>query len=198
MRVNPFLTSEEEERFRKVTIGVAGAGGLGSNVLMHLVRCGLERFVIADFDIVSPGNLNRQFFFQDQVGRLKTEAVAENLRKINPDLSLELHSERVTGENVGAIFGGCDILVEAFDDADSKAMFIRETVLWGKPVVAASGLAGWGRSNEMRVRKVGRNLYLVGDLSAGVGELPPESPRVGLAAALEANTVAALILGVEF
>ena len=59
MRVNPFLTSEEEECFRKVTIGVAGAGGLGSNVLMHLVRCGLERFVIADFDIVSPGNLNR-------------------------------------------------------------------------------------------------------------------------------------------
>ncbi len=198
MRVNPFLTSREEECFRNTTIGVAGAGGLGSNVLMHLVRCGLERFVIADFDRVSPGNLNRQFFFQDQIGILKTEAVAENLRKINPDLSLELHSVRITEANVRSIFGECDILVEAFDDADSKAMFIRETVSWGKPVVAASGLAGWGRSNEMRVRKVGKNLYLVGDLSAGVGELPPESPRVGLAAALEANTVAALILGIEF
>ena len=198
MLVNPFLTPGEQERFRSVTIGVAGAGGLGSNVLMHLVRSGLERFVIADFDRVSPGNLNRQFFFQDQVGQLKTEAVAENLRRINPDLSLQLHPVRITEENLWSVFGQCDLLVEAFDDAESKSMFIRKTVPWGRPVVAASGLAGWGRSNEMRVRKVGKNLYLVGDLSAGVGDLPPESPRVGLAAALEANTAAALILGVEF
>lgn len=198
MLVNPSLTPEEQERFRRVTIGVAGAGGLGSNVLMHLVRSGLEHFVIADFDRVSPGNLNRQFFFQDQVGRLKTEALAENLRRINPDLSLELHSVRITEKNLRAVFGHCDVLVEAFDDADSKAMFIRETVPWGKPVIAASGLAGWGHSNEMRVRKIGKNLYLAGDLSAGVGDQPPESPRVGLAAALEANTVAALVLGIEF
>ena len=198
MQVNPFLTPAEQDRFRKATIGVAGAGGLGSNVLMHLVRSGLEHFVIADFDRVSAGNLNRQFFFPDQVGRLKTDAVAENLRKINPDLSLELHPVRITEENLRSVFGRCDILVEAFDDADSKAMFIRETVPWGKPVVAASGLAGWGRSNEMRVRKIGKNLYLAGDLSAGVGDLPPESPRVGLAAALEANTVTALLLGIEF
>ena len=159
MLVNPFLTPGEQERFRSVTIGVAGAGGLGSNVLMHLVRSGLERFVIADFDRVSPGNLNRQFFFQDQVGRLKTEAVAENLRRINPDLSLKLHPVRITEENLWSVFGQCDLLVEAFDDAESKSMFIRKTVPWGRPVVAASGLAGWGRSNEMRVRKVGKNLY---------------------------------------
>ena len=150
MLVNPFLTPGEQERFRSVTIGVAGAGGLGSNVLMHLVRSGLERFVIADFDRVSPGNLNRQFFFQDQVGRLKTEAVAENLRRINPDLSLQLHPVRITEENLWSVFGQCDLLVEAFDDAESKSMFIRKTVPWGRPVVAASGLAGWGGISESR------------------------------------------------
>lgn len=197
MQVNTYLTPEQLELFRKVKIGVAGAGGLGSNVLMHLVRCGLENFVIADFDRVSLSNLNRQFFFQDQIGRLKTEAVAENLLRINPDLSLELHPVRITEENIRPVFGGCDILVEAFDDAESKAMFIRRTASWNKPVIAASGLAGWGRSNAMQVRKIGRNLYLTGDLVSGIEGQPPSSPRVGLAAAQEANTVAALILGIE-
>ena len=66
------------------------------------------------------------------------------------------------------------------------------------PVVAASGLAGFGKSNDIRVRKAGKNLYLVGDLVSGISpELAPASPRVGIAAAMEANTVVAILLGME-
>lgn len=198
MQVNCYLTREEAERLQNVKIGIGGAGGLGSNAAMHLVRAGIGHLVIADFDTVNESNLNRQFFFCDQVGRLKTEALAENLWRINPDLRLELHSVRVTAENILPIFESCDLFIEAFDGVESKALFVHGLLPLGRPVIAASGLAGWGATNAMQVRKAGNNLYLAGDLKSGIGEeLAPHSARVGIAAAQEANIALALLLGKE-
>ena len=198
MAFNPYLGAAERARIEAARVGVAGAGGLGSNCLAHLVRCGVRRFVIADFDTVSESNLNRQFFFADQLGMPKVEAVAANLRRINPALELELHPERVTAENAVRRFGSCDVTVEAFDDPDAKTMLIRALLPLGRPVVAASGIAGWGRSNAMRVQRIGKQLDMAGDRATGIAEeTPPYSPRVGIAAAQQANTVMALILGVE-
>lgn len=198
MAFNPYLGAAERARIEAARVGVAGAGGLGSNCLAHLVRCGVHRFVIADFDTVSESNLNRQFFFADQLGMPKVEAVAANLRRINPALELELYPERVTAANAVRRFGNCDVTVEAFDDPDAKTMLIRALLPLGRPVVAASGIAGWGRSNAMRVQRIGKQLYMAGDRATGISEeTPPYSPRVGIAAAQQANTVMALILGVE-
>ena len=198
MAFNPYLGAAERARIEAARVGVAGAGGLGSNCLAHLVRCGVRRFVIADFDTVSESNLNRQFFFADQLGMPKVEAVAANLRRINPALELELYPERVTAENAVRRFGSCDVTVEAFDDPDAKTMLIRALLPLGRPVVAASGIAGWGRSNAMRVQRIGKQLYMAGDRATGISEeTPPYSPRVGIAAAQQANTVMALMLGVE-
>ena len=198
MNVNPYLTDAQRRVLEKAKIGVAGLGGLGSNVLCHLVRAGIRRFVAADFDVVSESNLNRQFFFADQVGRKKTDALAENLRRIVPDAELDFRDLRLTAENTPEVFAGCDVVVEAFDKADAKTMLIGALAESGIPVVAASGLAGFGKSNDIRVRKAGKALYLVGDLVSGISpELAPASPRVGIAAAMEANTVIALLLGLE-
>ena len=198
MNVNPYLTDAQRTVLEKAKIGVAGLGGLGSNVISHLVRAGIRRFVAADFDVVSASNLNRQFFFADQVGRKKTEALAENLRRIAPDLELDFRDLRLTEENTQDLFADCDVVVEAFDKADAKTMLIGALADSGIPVVAASGLAGFGKSNDIRVRKAGKNLYLVGDLVSGISpELAPASPRVGIAAAMEANTVVAILLGME-
>lgn len=198
MNVNPYLTSAQRKILEQAKIGVAGLGGLGSNVLAHLVRSGIRRFVAADFDVVSASNLNRQFFFADQVGRKKTEALAENLRRIDPDLELDFRDIRLTEENTQDLFADCDVVVEAFDKADAKSMLIGALADSGIPVVAASGLAGFGKSNDIRLRKAGDNLYLVGDLVSGISaELAPASPRVGIAAAMEANTVVAILLGME-
>ena len=198
MNVNPYLTDAQRTVLEKAKIGVAGLGGLGSNVISHLVRAGIRRFVAADFDVVSASNLNRQFFFADQVGRKKTEALAENLRRIGRGLILDFHDLKLTEDNTREFFAGCDIVVEAFDKADAKTMLIGALADSGIPVVAASGLAGFGKSNDIRVRKAGKNLYLVGDLVSGISpELAPASPRVGIAAAMEANTVVAILLGME-
>ena len=198
MEVNPYLTAAQRTILEKAKIGVAGLGGLGSNVLAHLVRSGIRRFVAADFDTVSASNLNRQFYFADQIGRKKTEALAENLHRISRGLILDFHDLRLTGDNTRDFFSGCDIVVEAFDNADAKTMLIGALANSGIPVVAASGLAGFGKSNDIQIRKAGADLYLVGDLVSGISaKLSPFSPRVGIAAAMEANTVIAILLGLE-
>lgn len=198
MNPNSYLTDIQRTRLQAIRIGIAGAGGLGSNCAMHLVRAGLNRFVIVDFDRVSPSNLNRQFYFADQLDQLKTFALRDNLLRINPDLDLITHQQRVTEENAWTLFNTCDIVVEAFDTETSKHMIISTLLPYGKPIVAATGLAGFGRSNEMRVQKLGRNLYIIGDGVSAVSaenQCFPASPRVGIAAAMQANTVMAILLG---
>ena len=188
------------EKYRSVLatkkVGIAGAGGLGSNCASALTRAGVGKLIIADFDRVSEANLDRQFFFLDQVGAIKVEALADNLRRIDPGLVVECHALRLDPEALRRIFSDCDILVEAFDTAEAKAMMI-ETVLSGMPdmpLVSASGLAGFGRSEDIRVRRSGL-LYLIGDLESAVGpENPPMAPRVGIAAAMQANVVVEILL----
>ncbi|MBP5226911.1 MAG: ThiF family adenylyltransferase, partial [Kiritimatiellae bacterium] len=76
MGANTCLTVRERAILDRARVGIAGAGGLGSNCAMHLVRAGLTRLVIADFDIVNESNLNRQFYFRDQLGQKKVTALA--------------------------------------------------------------------------------------------------------------------------
>ena len=194
MGVNAYLDPVQREILERAKVGVAGLGGLGSNVLSHLVRAGIRRFAAADFDVVSASNLNRQFFFADQIGMKKTEALAENLRRITPGLELDFRDLRLTAENIPELFSDCDVVVEAFDRAEAKTMLVAAMAKTGIPVVAASGLAGFGRSDGIRLRKVNSRIYIAGDLVSGISpDLAPASPRVGIAAAMEANTVALLL-----
>lgn len=198
MGANTYLTERERNILESARIGIAGAGGLGSNVAMHLVRAGVKRLVIADFDTVGESNLNRQFFFRDQLGRKKVEALAENLLRIEPALELDMRDVRLDPGNAGLTFSDCSAIVEALDSADAKSMFLGAVLPSGTPVVAASGLAGWGRSLAIGQRRVGKNLIMVGDMSSDIRNgLAPVSPRVGIAAAMQANAVVALLLGVE-
>ncbi len=188
------------ERYRSILsgkkVGIAGAGGLGSNCAAALARAGVGSLVIADFDRVSEANLDRQFYFLDQVGMLKVEALAENLRRIDASISIAAHALRLGPESLLEIFSGCDVIVEAFDTSEAKAMMI-EIILSGMPgtpLVAASGLAGYGRSEGIRARNSGR-FWLVGDLETEVGsESPPMAPRVGIAACMEANIAVEILL----
>jgi sulfur carrier protein ThiS adenylyltransferase len=186
------------QRVKRAAVGIAGLGGLGSAIAVALARVGVGRLVLADFDVVEPSNLNRQQFFVDQIGRPKTEALAENLARINPYVRAELHPVRLTPENIPGIFRDVDVLVEAFDRADQKAMLLESfgAAFPDKPVVMASGLAGHGSGNSVRVRRLGRSIHVVGDLeSAAEPGRGLMAPRVGIAAHLQANTVLRLLLG---
>ncbi len=198
MPVNSYLRPDEANALVSACVGIAGAGGLGSNCAMHLVRSGIGKLVIADFDTVNESNLNRQFFFRDQIGRVKVEALRENLLRINPECDIKAVPAKLDSLNVREVFAGCNMVVEAFDSAEAKAMIVKAFANGPLPLVTASGLAGWGRSNAIRLRRLGANIVAVGDGETAVSpESPPFSPRVGIAAAMEANAAISLVLGVE-
>ena len=197
MSANTYLTPEERAVLESARVGIAGAGGLGSNCAMHLVRAGVQHLTVVDFDVVNESNLNRQFFFRDQLGQKKVEALKENLLRIDPATDIRAVDAKIDAASVKEIFADCDIVVEAFDVVDAKVMLVSSFASSGKNLVTASGLAGWGRSNEMRVRKMG-NIVAVGDGEPAVGaNAAPASPRVGIAAAMQANSVVAILLGKE-
>ena len=188
MSANPYLTSAERAVLEKVRIGVAGAGGLGSNCAMHLVRSGIRHLVVADFDVVGESNLNRQFFFRDQLGMKKVDALKANLLRIDPEADVLAVDVRLDAASTRELFEDCDIVVEAFDVVEAKTMILSTMMPLGMRLVTASGLAGWGKSNAMRVRKMGANVVVVGDGETGVAtDVAPASPRVGIAAAMEAS-----------
>ena len=197
MSANTYLTPEERAVLESARVGIAGAGGLGSNCAMHLVRAGIQHLTVVDFDVVNESNLNRQFFFRDQLGQKKVAALKENLLRIDPDADIRAVDMRLDASSAREVFADCDIVVEAFDVVDAKVMLVSSFASSGKKLVTASGLAGWGRSNAMKVRKMG-NIVAIGDGETAVGaNAAPASPRVGIAAAMQANSVAAMLLEKE-
>jgi len=188
------------ERIKQATVGIAGAGGLGSAIAVALARIGVGRLIVADFDVIEPSNLNRQQYFVDQIGMPKVDALRANLQRINPCVGVAAFYGRLDRENIPQIFARVDVMVEAFDAPDQKAMLV-ETFL-GRfpetPLVAASGMAGYAPSNSVVTRRAATKLYLVGDgeTAARVGE-GLMAPRVGIAAHHQANAVLRLLLGEE-
>jgi len=184
---------------KESTVGIAGAGGLGSNAAMLLARAGVGQLIIADFDVVEPSDLNRQFYFLDQIGLPKVVALEQNLKKLNPYSIYEMHHIRITPDNVKEIFSRADLLIEAFDRAEEKQMLIEQwlTHFPRKPIIAASGLAGYGGNNKLRQRKLG-NLYICGDQATECDECTaPMAPRVTVVAAMQANLAIELLVKIK-
>lgn len=188
---------ELRQKLSKFRVGIAGAGGLGSNCAQALARCGVGTIVIADFDVVEEKNLNRQFFFRDQIGIKKVDALKTTLGRIGSGSEIIAHCITLNPGNIPEVFNGCDVVVEAFDSAEMKMMLI-ETItrkMPAIPVVAGSGLAGLGSNDTIKSRKVDDNLYIIGDESMEVSdENPPLAPRVGIVACMQANIVLELLL----
>ncbi len=186
------------QKLKSACVGIAGLGGLGSNIAVALARIGVGRLILVDFDVVEPSNLNRQHYFVDQIGMLKPEALHATLKRVNPHIAIETHPVRLVPVNIQKIFASVDVLAEAFDRAEEKAMLIETTikVFPNTPVVAASGLAGYDSANQIQTRKVRHNLYVCGDGESaarpGHGLM---APRVGVAAHHQANAIMRLLLG---
>ncbi len=189
--------SEIRSHLSKFRVGIAGAGGLGSNCAVALARSGVGTLIIADYDIIEAPNLNRQYYFTDQIGQMKTIALKENISRINPNVSVIAHQKRLDKFNIPEIFSGCNIIVEAFDSSDMKEMLIEtvQTKMPGIPLIIGSGMAGWGNSELIRYRKIDNTLYVCGDESTEVSEdIPPMAPRVGMVASMQANVVIELLM----
>lgn len=181
-----------QTKFSSVTVAICGLGGLGSNVAISLARAGIGKLILIDFDRVDITNLHRQQYKANQLGMNKTDALRDNLLEIAPYVTLETHTICVKEENAAHLLQGADIICEAFDDAECKAM-LTNLVLEEMPdkyLVAASGMAGFGSANSIRTRKITSKFYLCGDEKSDVqSEGGLVSSRVMLCAAHQAHTV---------
>lgn len=187
-----------QQRFSAAAVAVCGLGGLGSHIACALARAGIGKLILIDFDRVDITKLHRQQYKAIQIGRYKTEALEENIKEIAPYLHTELHTVRIAEENAAELLKDADIICEAFDSAEAKAMLANAvlTVMPEKYIVSASGMAGIGSPNTIQTRKIGKNFYLCGDersdISDGLGLV---SSRVMLCAAHQAHTVLRILAG---
>lgn len=192
--------TELRARLGASRVAIIGCGGLGSNVAAMLVRCGVKNLTLVDYDRVEESNLNRQLFFRDQIGMLKTEALAVTLRRIEPDLELDMAPIRVTEDDLVDVVRGADVVIEAVDQPDVKAMIIGVVTrdLPDVPLVAASGLAGYDEANGVRTQRLAENVWVVGDMTSDVREGHALlASRVMIAAAHEAHAAVRLLLGCD-
>lgn len=198
--LNERHSGKVQERLTEGRVAIAGLGGLGSNVAYALVRIGVGHLHLIDFDVVDITNLNRQQYFMEHIGMYKTDALKSLLMKINPYIEIKTDCVRVTEENIRELFEAWDIVCEAFDRPEAKAMLVNGiTELFPeKKLVSASGMAGFSSSNSITTRRITKNFYLCGDghtaPSEGNGLM---APRVAICAAHEANMITRLILGEE-
>ena len=186
------------ERFSSATVAVCGLGGLGSNLAIALARAGIGKLLLIDFDRVDITNLHRQQYKATQVGLYKTEALAENLREIAPYTVIRPVTAKITAENLTALLKDADIVCEAFDRAEAKAMLVNG-VLEQLPdcyLVATSGMAGMDTPNTIRTRKIMKRFYPCGDeVSDAADTIGLVAPRVMLCAAHQAHTVLRILAG---
>lgn len=184
------------EHLSTKVVGIAGVGGLGSNCAVALARTGVGKIIIADFDMVSRSNLNRQYYFEDQIGIPKVKALKMNIFRIDPHIRVSVYKEKVSSENIEEFYSGVDVLVEAMDQDFEKRQFIESALdLWPeRPLVAGNGMAGWGMNDSLKTMKYG-NLYICGDAVSAVSEnAPPLAPRVTIVASMQANVVLDLLM----
>lgn len=190
--------AELQKVFSSATVAVCGLGGLGSNIAITLARAGIGKLILVDFDRVDITNLHRQQYKVTQIGMYKTDALTENLSEIAPYIDIETHTERITEDNAVTLLQSADIICEAFDNAEAKAMLTNHVLaeMPDKFLVAASGMAGFESANSIKTRRVTNRFYLCGDevsdVNNGIGLV---SSRVALCAAHQAHTVLRILAG---
>lgn len=193
-------TPHVHKQLKEGRVAIAGLGGLGSNIAVMLARIGVGQLLLVDFDIVEPSNLNRQSYYISHLGLPKTLALKEQLEEINPFITINTKTIKITEENVKQLFSGYDIVCEAFDKPDQKSMLINTALeqLPAVKIVSASGMAGYDSSNRIQTTRPMKRLYLCGDLETGarVGR-GLMAPRVQICAGHQANMILRLLIGQE-
>ena len=193
------LTAEQSQRLQVAKVAIVGLGGLGSNVALWLARLGVGQLLLYDFDKVELSNLNRQYYFLEDVGQYKATALLGHLKAVNPYGNYHSRVVQLTEDNLAELLSEANIVCEALDKPEAKALLVNGVMesFPDKYLVSASGLAGFASSASMQVRQVTPRFYLCGDSVSDMLQLPLCGPRVGLCAAQEALTIARIILQME-
>jgi molybdopterin/thiamine biosynthesis adenylyltransferase/rhodanese-related sulfurtransferase len=128
-----------QRKLQQARVLVIGAGGLGCPVLQYLAAAGVGTLGIADDDVVSLSNLQRQVLYTvDDLGLLKARQAAERLRRLNPEILIHAHIQKVDGANALELIAKYDLIVDGTDNFASRYLINDACVLLGKPLVFAA------------------------------------------------------------
>jgi sulfur-carrier protein adenylyltransferase/sulfurtransferase len=130
---------EGQERLKAARVMVVGAGGLGCPVLQYLVAAGVGAIGIADGDIVSLSNLQRQILYTaNDIGKGKAATAAEKLSALNPNVRIQVFPVFIDAANVLAIFNDYDLVVDGSDNFATRYLVNDACVIQGKPMVSGA------------------------------------------------------------
>lgn len=128
-----------QQKLQQASVLVIGAGGLGCPVLQYLTAAGVGVIGIADDDLVSLSNLQRQVLYTvDDLGLLKAQQAAERLRRLNPEILIHTHIQKVDNANALELIQKYDLVVDGTDNFASRYLINDACVLLGKPLVFAA------------------------------------------------------------
>ncbi|WP_303822785.1 sulfur carrier protein ThiS adenylyltransferase ThiF [Ruminococcus flavefaciens] len=190
--------AELQRKLSAAKVAVCGLGGLGSNIAIALARAGVGKLHIIDFDRVDISNLNRQQYFPEQLGQLKADALYDTLKRIAPYCEIVREQVKLDEDNIPKLLADDDIIAEAFDKADQKAMLVN-CVLEKTPqkyLVSGSGMAGISPSNMITTKRIMKRFYLCGDGVSDVDDgMGLVASRVFICAGHQAHAIIRIIAG---
>jgi molybdopterin/thiamine biosynthesis adenylyltransferase len=139
----PAITRDEQKTLAQKNVFVAGCGGLGGYIIEFLARTGVGHITAADGDLFSESNLNRQLLATQQtLGRAKPECALERVTAVNPEITVTAVCEYITEENVDALIGGHDAVVDALDNGKTRILLAAAAGNAGIPFVSGA-IGGW-------------------------------------------------------
>lgn len=142
-RTELLIGTEGMERLKGASVIVFGVGGVGSHCIEALARVGIGRLILIDNDTVSLTNINRQSIaYHSSIGRLKTEAMAERIRDIDPSINVKTYETFVLPDNLAAILDGedqLDYIIDAIDTVSAKIALAEEAVKRGIRLISSMG-----------------------------------------------------------
>ncbi len=168
-------------------VGIAGVGGIGSNVARLLAQAQVKTIKIVDFDTVEISNLNRQFYLHSQQNHNKTLCLKSNLQQIYPAMTVETVNHRIAVGDCKELFGDCEIVVEGFDDKHMKKLLLEELAETRTVVVSASGIAG-RQMDSISAKQLG-HCHIVGDFLSDQDEMSIFPPKIAMITAMMASIV---------
>lgn len=134
-----------QERLKRASVVICGAGGLGSPAAYYLTAAGVGRITLVDQDRVALSNLNRQTLHgESDIGVLKVDSAKQKLRDLNSGVDVRTAAEAMTGENVMELLAGHDVIIDALDNMETRLLLNKTALTLGIPFVhgAVNGFEG--------------------------------------------------------
>jgi adenylyltransferase/sulfurtransferase len=137
--VLPELGPAGQQKLKRSSVLIVGAGGLGIPAAVYLAAAGVGRIGVIDEDVVEKSNLHRQTIYSElDLGRPKARVAGERLRSVNPHVAIEPHEARLTSANAMGLLKGYDVVIDCTDNFPARYLINDACVLLGKPDVYAS------------------------------------------------------------